>query len=384
VVNLQYRKFGEIDFEPSALGFGAMRLPYEGDERGDINEDEAIEMIRYAIDHGVNYVDTAWPYHDEQSEKLVAKALKDGYREKVKVATKLPSWDVEDSDDLDKFLNKQLEKLEVDKIDFYLLHALSRKYWDMYQDLDVDIFEWMKEKREEGKIDYLGFSFHDDLDIFKEIVDEYDWDFCQIQYNYFDQEYQAGMEGLKYAADQGLGVIIMEPLRGGKLANEPPESVKKIWNKADKDWNPVKWALRWLWNQEEVSLVLSGMSNLDQVKENVEIAANSGVDTLSDKDLDIVDEVAKKYKEISPVECTGCNYCMPCPNDVAITLNFKLYNQAEIYDEFEENQEKYLENLDEEKRASACVRCGQCEEACPQNLPIMDLLEEVADYFEEE
>ncbi|MFW6038441.1 MAG: aldo/keto reductase [Candidatus Saliniplasma sp.] len=380
---MHYRKFGELDWKPSALGFGAMRLPYEGDERGDIKESESIKMIRYAIDNGVNYIDTAWPYHDKESEKLVAKVLKDGYRDKVKIATKMPSWEVEKVEDLDHYLNKQLEKLETDHIDFYLLHALSRKHWETYQNLEKDIFQWMKEKRDEGKISYMGFSFHDDLDIFKEIVDTYDWDFCQIQYNYLDQKFQAGREGLKYAHSKGLGVIIMEPLRGGKLAKEPPESIKNIWKKADKDWSPVEWALRWLWDQPEVSLVLSGMSTLDQVKENVDIAADSGIDRLSDKDLKIVDEVAEKYREISPVECTGCNYCMPCPNDVAITSNFSLYNQAEIYDEYEENKEKYMERLSEEKRASACVKCGQCEEACPQNLPIMDLMDEVAEYFED-
>ena len=379
---MHYRKFGELDWKPSALGFGAMRLPYEGDERGDIKESESIKMIRYAIDNGVNYIDTAWPYHDKESEKLVAKALKDGYREKVKIATKMPSWDVEKVEDLDHYLDKQLENLDTGHIDFYLLHALSRKHWETYQNLEKDVFEWMKEKKEEGKISYLGFSFHDDLDIFKEIVDTYDWDFCQIQYNYLDQKFQAGRKGLEYASSKGLGVIIMEPLRGGKLAREPPESIKKIWSKADKDWSPVEWALRWLWHQPEVSLVLSGMSTLDQVKENVEIAADSGIDRLSDKDLEIVDKVAEKYREISPVECTGCNYCMPCPNDVAITSNFRLYNQAEIYDEYEENKEKYMDRLKEEKRASACIRCGKCEKACPQNLPIMDLLEETADYFE--
>jgi len=379
---MKYRRFGELDFEPSALGFGAMRLPCEEDNRGNIDEDEAIEMIRYAIDNGVNYVDTAWPYHDGKSEEFVGKVLKDGYRKKVKLATKLPSWEIEDSSDPDEYLDKQLERLDTDHIDFYLLHALSRKHWNNYQELDIDIFEWMKEKRDEGKISYLGFSFHDDLDIFKEIVDTYDWDFCQIQYNYFDQKFQAGREGLKYAASKGLGVIIMEPLRGGKLAKEPPETIKDIWDRSDKDWSPVKWALRWLWDQPEVSLVLSGMSTMEQVEENVEIAGDSGVNTLSADDRQIVNEVAEKYKELSPVDCTGCNYCMPCPNGVMITHNFRLYNQAEIYDEYEKNREKYNKHMDEEKRASACVRCGACEEACPQNLPIMDLLEDVAAYFE--
>ncbi len=379
---MKYRQFDSLDWKPSALGFGAMRLPHHDDDRGDIKEDEAIEMIRWAIDNGVNYVDTAWPYHEEESEKLVGKALKDGYREKVKVATKLPSWDIEDSDDPDKFLHKQLERLDIDKIDFYLLHALSRKHWDNYQSLDIDIFEWMKEKREKGKIDYLGFSFHDDLDIFKEIVDTYDWDFCQIQYNYLDQQFQAGREGLRYASSKGLGVVIMEPLRGGKLAKEPPEEIKDIWGEAEKDREPVEWALKWLWNQPEVSLVLSGMSELEQVKENVRYASESEVGHFSADELQIVDRVAEKYRELSPVECTGCNYCVPCPNDVSIPRNFRMYNQAEIYDEYEKYKEMWDEKMKDESKASNCIRCGECLEKCPQNLEIMDLLEDVVAYFE--
>ncbi len=379
---MRYRKFGEIGWKPSALGFGAMRLPHKDDDRGKIKEDEAIEMIRWAIDNGLNYIDTAWPYHDGNSEELVGKALKEGYREKVKVATKLPSWDVEDSDDPDEILDKQLNRLDIEKIDFYLLHALSKKHWENYQSLDIDIFDWMMEKREEGKIDYLGFSFHDDLDTFKEIVDTYDWDFCQIQYNYLDQEFQAGKEGLKYAADKGLGVVIMEPLRGGKLAKEPPESIKQIWNEAAEEREPVEWALKWLWNQPEVSLILSGMSEFKQVKENVEYASESGIGVLSEEDLKIVDRVADKYREISPVECTGCNYCVPCPNDVAIPRNFRIYNQAEIYDEYEKYKEIWNENMKDESKATNCVKCGECIEKCPQNLEIMDLLEEVSEYFE--
>jgi len=380
---LQYRNFKEISWKPSALGFGAMRLPYDDDDRGKIKEEEAIEMIRWAIDKGLNYIDTAWPYHDGNSEGLVGKALKEGYREKVKVATKLPSWDVEDSDDPDEYLEKQLERLDVDKIDFYLIHSLNRDRWEDLQSLGIDIFEWMKKKREEGKIDYLGFSFHDDLDTFKEIVDTYDWDFCQIQYNYLDQEFQAGKEGLKYAADKGLGVVIMEPLRGGKLAKEPPESIKQIWNEAAEGREPVEWALKWLWNQPEVSLVLSGMSELEQVKENVKYASESGVGALSDKELKIVDEVAEKYREISPVECTGCNYCVPCPNDVAIPRNFRMYNQAEIYNEYEKYREIWDENMKGESKATNCVKCGECIEKCPQNLNIMELLEAVSEYFGE-
>ena len=379
---MQYRKMGEIDWKPSALGFGAMRLPTIDDESGNIDEEEAIKMIRYAIDNGVNYVDTAWPYHDKESEKLVGKALKDGYREKVKLATKSPIWGVEEPEDLDEYLDKQLEKLDVDKIDFYLLHALSRDRWDSLQELDKDVFEWMQEKKEEGKIEYAGFSFHDNLDVFKEIVDTYDWDFCQIQYNYLDQEYQAGREGLKYAASKGLGVIIMEPLRGGVLANEPPEEIKEIWKRSEKDWNPVEWALQWLWDQPEVSLVLSGMSEMNQVEENVEIAGRSGIMSLGEKDIERIDLAADKFKEMSPVSCTGCNYCVPCPNDVLIPHLFKMYNEAELYDKYEEKKERYGKFKEKEKAASDCVKCEECLDKCPQNLPIIDLLEETAHYFE--
>ncbi len=378
---MEYRKFGNLDWEVSSLGFGAMRLPTDGDESSDIAEEEAIEMIRYAIDNGVNYVDTAWPYHGEESEKLVAKALKDGYREKTRVATKLPIWLVDDKEDLDKYLNKQLEKLEVDKIDFYLIHALSKDRWQKCKDLEI--MDWLKKVQKEGKIGYKGFSFHDDYDLFEDIVDYYedDWDFCQIQYNYLDTEYQAGQKGLKYAADKGLAVVVMEPLRGGTLAKEPPKEIKKIWDKADKKRSAPDWALQWLWNQEEVSVVLSGMSTLEQVKENVESASNSGINSLDKSEKDLIEKAADKFREMQPVNCTGCGYCVPCPNDVHIPMNFSLYNEAHLYDDYEEKNNTY-NRLKAKMRAENCIACGECLDKCPQNLSIIDLLEDVADYFE--
>ena len=378
---MEYRKFGNLDWEVSSLGFGAMRLPTDGDESSNIAEKEAIEMIRYAIDNGVNYVDTAWPYHGVESEKLVAKALKDGYREKTRVATKLPIWLVDDKEDLDKYLNKQLEKLEVDKIDFYLIHALSKDRWQKCKDLEI--MDWLKKVQKEGKIGYKGFSFHDDYDLFEDIVDYYedDWDFCQIQYNYLDTEYQAGQKGLKYAADKGLAVVVMEPLRGGTLAKEPPKEIKKIWDKADKKRSAPDWALQWLWNQEEVSVVLSGMSTLEQVKENVESASNSGINSLDKSEKDLIEKAADKFREMQPVNCTGCGYCVPCPNDVHIPMNFSLYNEAHLYDDYEEKNNTY-NRLKAKMRAENCIACGECLDKCPQNLSIIDLLEDVADYFE--
>ncbi len=368
---MKYRKFGSLDFEVSALGFGAMRLPTEGEDSSQIDEEEAVNMIRTAIDEGVNYVDTAWPYHGKESEPLVGKALGDGYREEVALATKMPSWELEEQEDLDHYLDKQLERLGVDKIDFYLLHALNRDYWETYE--KIDFGEWLDKVKEEGKIGNAGFSFHDDLEIFETIVDSYDWDFCQIQYNYLDKDYQAGREGLKYAADQGMGVVIMEPLMGGKLASEPPEEIKEIWREGGiEDLNPVKWAFYWLWNQPEVSVVLSGMSAMEQVKENLKLADNFSREELNEEQIEALERSGKKYREISPVACTGCNYCMP-------TI-FRLYNDAEVYGRYEENKETYYgDNL--EKKASDCVACGQCEDACPQNLPVIELMEETAEYF---
>ncbi len=377
---MKYRNFTSIDWKPSALGFGAMRFPIIDNDQSKIDEEKAIKMIRYAIDHGVNYVDTAWPYHKEQSEILVGKALKDGYRKKVKITTKLPSWLINKKEDMDYYLNKQLEKLQTEHIDFYLLHTLNREYWENYKKLDV--FKWLEKVQKAGKIKYIGFSFHDKYDLFTEIVDYYDkWDFCQIQYNYLDTEFQAGKKGLKYAADRNLGVIIMEPLRGGLLAGEQPVDIQKIWQKSKIKRTAADWALQWLWNQEEVSLVLSGMSTLKQVKENVESTNSSAINSLTKKELGLIKEVQKEYEKLSPITCTGCSYCVPCPNNVDIPENFDLYNHAHIYNSYEKQSKKY-QAMDEKNRASQCIQCGECLDKCPQNLEIIELLAKVKDYFE--
>jgi hypothetical protein len=373
---MEYRQVANLDWKASALGFGAMRFPTTAD--GKIAEEESIEMIRYAVDHGVNYIDTAWPYHNEESELLVAKALKNGYRNRVKLATKLPSWLIEKVEDMDYYLNKQLEKLETEYIDFYLLHALNQERWTNFKKLDV--FSWIEKILAEGKIKHIGFSFHDDYKVFEEIIDDYDWDFCQIQYNYLDVDFQAGQKGLKYAYDKEVAVIVMEPLRGGNLAVTPPESIKSIFAESDNNRTYVDWALQWLWNQKEVAFILSGMSNLEQVKENVESAANSGINSLSQKELAVIKKVQAKYQDLSPVGCTGCEYCIPCPVGVNIPRNFKLYNRASLYQQFTENNQKYNEMGDKEK-ASACIKCGACENLCPQDIKIIDSLKDVANYF---
>ncbi|WP_181686229.1 aldo/keto reductase [Halorhabdus salina] len=370
---MEYRDFGTvIDFEPSALGFGAMRLPTEGDD-DTIDRQRAIEMIRTAIDEGVNYVDTAWPYHGGESERVVGEALTDGYREEVSLATKMPSWKLETNDDLEEYFQRQLDRLDTDHVDCYLLHALNRDFWDTYQGLDT--FEWLQQKQAEGKIGHVGFSFHDDPDLFEEIVDAYDWDFCQIQYNYLDQEFQAGRAGLEYAAERGLGVIVMEPLRGGTLATDLPEPVREAFEQASSDRSPVEWALQWLWDQPEVSTVLSGMSALDQVRENAALAAQSGVEQFSDDDQRTVERARERFEELMGVDCTGCDYCTPCPTGVEIPRNFDLYNRLEMGDDPEAVLGEY-DDMDEQARADACVACGECEPACPQNLEIISLLEE--------
>ncbi len=375
---MQYRKFGDLDLKVSALGFGAMRLPTIGDDSSNIDEEKSIEMIRYAIDNGINYVDTAWPYHHGESEKLVGKALKEGYREQVYLATKLPIWEVEERADLDKYLNKQLEKLDVNKIDFYLLHALNEERWDKIQQLKI--LEWAEEKKSEGKIDYIGFSFHDSYQVFATILEGYDWDFCQIQYNYLDTEYQAGKKGLKKAYEQNTAVIVMEPIRGGWLAQEPPREVKELFASENEDWTPVEWALHWVWSQKEVGLVLSGMSEMQHVEQNIKTAGESQVGLLSDSEYEMMEKAAEKMR--GPVTCTRCEYCLPCPVGVDIPGNFHLYNQAKLLDKGKEMADKYYE-MDETARADNCIECGQCEEACPQNLEIIDLLKKVNQYFEE-
>ncbi|MFW6006721.1 MAG: aldo/keto reductase [Bacillota bacterium] len=385
---MQYRKFKNLGLEVSALGFGAMRLPIKGEDSKNIDEEEAIKMIRHAVDSGVNYIDTAWPYHGGESEKVVGKALQDGYRDKVNLATKF-TWPwmerelglkLKNKEDREEYLNRQLKRLQTDHIDFYLLHGLGKERWDSYKE-EADIIKWLEDKKEEGKIKHIGFSFHDDFEAFKYIIDDYDgWEFCQIQYNYLDTEYQAGRKGLKYAAEKDVSVVVMEPLRGGQLAEDPPEGAQEILSDPDIDRSPADLALQWLWNQPEVTTVLSGMSTMEQVEENLESADNSGVDILSKKELAKVKELARVFR--GPIQCTACNYCMPCPNGVQIPKIFKLYNNAHVYDNYEENKERYFE-IDEEKRAGACVNCGVCEEACPQNLGIMSLLKKVADYFGE-
>ncbi|NLN42350.1 MAG: aldo/keto reductase [Clostridiales bacterium] len=376
---MEYRKFGDLGFDISIFGVGCMRLPLEVQPDGTtdptkIDEQEAIKMIRYAIDNGVNYLDTAYPYHGGNSELLLAKALKDGYREKVKIATKLPVWLAETYEDFEKLLDEQLAKLEVDYIDFYLLHALSKDRWDKIKKLGV--LDFLDKAVASGKIKYPGFSFHDELPVFKEIIDSYDWKMCQIQLNILDQDYQAGVEGMRYAGSKGIPVVIMEPLRGGRLAHNVPEDVKALWDQAEIKRSPVEWAFRWLYNFPEVTVILSGVSTMEQLKDNIEIFSKAAPNSMDEKELELVRQVKELYDSKIKVGCTGCNYCVPCPSGVEIPRVFSLYNDYSIFGGAEEFKKRYKELMDEGKDASNCVECGQCESECPQHISIIDKLKE--------
>jgi predicted aldo/keto reductase-like oxidoreductase len=377
---MKYRKFGTLDWNVSVLGFGVMRLPIIGTDTANIDEPESIRMIRYAIDNGVNYVDTAYGYHRSKSEVLLEKALKDGYREKVRIATKMPLWLVEKKESLDELFNTQLERLHTEYFDYYLLHNVNKEYWAKVE--KFDILEWAGEKLKEGRIKYFGFSYHDDLDFFKKVVDSYDWTFCQIQLNYMDDEYQAGLEGLRYAADKGLAIVIMEPIKGGKLAVTPPKEVQAIWDKAEIKRSPAEWALQWVWNLPEVSVVLSGMSNMQQVKENLTYADRSGPGNLKPQELSLYKEVKDAYNKLGFVGCTACQYCMPCPQDVDIPGILDQYNEFHLKGEGEEAKANYWEKIKPENHSSNCVACGICEESCPQNLPIRKFMNETARIFQ--
>ena len=378
---MQYRRFGKLEWQPSALGFGAMRLPTIDDDPAKIDEPLATRMIRTAIDAGVNYVDTAWPYHREQSEPFVGRCLQDGYRDRVKLATKMPAWLIQSAADFDKYLDAQLERLQTDHVDFYLLHAMNKTQWPKLRDLKV--FEWAEKAIADGRVCELGFSFHDELSVFKEIIDAYDWTFCQIMYNYMDTEFQAGQAGLKYAAERGIAVVIMEPLRGGSLTRLAPKPVEALWEGAATKRSQADWALQWLWDQPEVSLCLSGMSEMRHVEENLASADRSGVGSLTDEERALIVRVRDAYRALSPIPCTDCKYCMPCPNGVDIPRIFADYNNAKMYGDLTRYRMSYNQFMPAEKRADNCVECGQCETACPQQIEIIDWLKKAHEFLAE-
>lgn len=372
---MQYRTFGHTGEEVSLLGFGTMRLPVCN---GKIDEKEAIAMIRRAIDGGLNYVDTAYMYHGGRSEIVTGKALKDGYREKVFIADKLPFWLAEEVGGFEVLLQNQLRRLGTEHIDFYLIHALEKKMWARIK--ETDLMAFLERKKKDGWIGKIGFSFHDDLAVFKDIISDYPWEFCQIQFNYMDKEYQAGLAGLKYAGEKGLPVIIMEPLKGGRLTVSLPDEVRNIFNKAKKRRSPAEWALRYVANFPEVLTILSGMSTMDQVEENMRILSNA--DPLCFDDHNVIDRVAEKYKTLIRADCTGCKYCLPCSSGISIPRIMDLLNQWHLYKAKAPIIKDFKIAVKKGGKPSDCTSCKQCEERCPQHLPVQALMEEAATIFE--
>ncbi len=382
---MRYRTFGRTGELISALGFGCMRLPVLGERQDRIDEPLATAMLRHAIDHGVNYVDTAYPYHSVtmgspgESEPFVGRALSDGYRERVLLATKLPVWSVQSAGDMDRILDHQLERLATDRIDCYLLHGLNAGSWDKVAKLGA--LEFLDRARADGRIRHAGFSFHDDGAVFAPIVDSHDWDFCQIQYNYMDLDYQAGQAGLDYAVERGLAVVVMEPLKGGRLANRIPSGVREIWERAEPPRDPIASALRFVWSQPGVSLLLSGMSNMEQVVENLEAADRFGLAAgLSDEEAALFGKARSVYRARTKADCTACRYCLPCSAGVDIPGIMAALNDVSQYED--PAASRWLYNTVAGK-ASLCEQCADCEEACPQDLPIRQLLEEARQLFED-
>jgi len=395
---VQYRRFGKMDFRPSALGFGAMRLPTTKAGRGRsagpgggagaesatrVDRVRATEMLRRAVQLGVNYVDTAYSYHDGESEVWLGGALREvagrlygsatdplgELRRHVKVATKLPVWRCRDAADFDRIFEEQLERLELPDVDFYLLHALRDETW--HQVRDLGILEWAERKLSDGRIGHLGFSFHDRYPTFPEILAATDlWEFCQIQLNYIDVDYQAGLRGLHDAGERGLGVVIMEPVRGGRLAKAPPH-IQSIWDEGPVSRSPVEWALQWVWDQPEVSVVLSGMSTMQQVEQNAAYAARSHEAGLGDAEAALVARGRAAYHELIKVPCTDCGYCLPCANGVDIPRVLETYNDAFVFGDLENQRDMYTW-LDEEKRGDRCTACRECESRCPQGIEVSE------------
>lgn len=360
-----------------------MRLPVKD---GKLDREKAKRQILYAVDHGVNYIDTAWTYHLGENEPFLGSILSGGYREKIKLATKLPSWIIKSREDMDKTLNAQLERLRTDHIDYYLVHSLVGTLWDKLESLGVTDF--LDRAKVDGRIVNAGFSFHGSLEDFKRIVDAYPWIFCQIQYNFLDRKNQAGIEGLKYVASKGLGVIIMEPLRGGKLTRLVPPEIKDIWNEASLKRTPAEWALRWVWNHPEVTTVLSGMNEESHIEDNLKTADEAYPNSLTKAELQLVDRVEQKYRKLMNTGCTGCRYCLPCPAGVDIPGCFEIYDNVYLSGDEDEGKLMYAAKPGGIIRggvlgyASQCAQCGQCLEKCPQHLNIPALLKTITQKLE--
>ena len=367
---LKTRKFKKLGIETKLLGFGCMRFPTIN---GEIDEVQAQEMIDTAYKAGVNYYDTAYVYHNGKSESFVGKALAKYPRDSYYIATKLPVWNLQTKEDVKRVIDEQFARLDKEVIDFYLLHSMSKKSWD--KALEFEALQVIEEYRKAGKIKYVGFSFHDSYPVFEEMINAYDWDFCQIQFNYVDTEIQAGLKGYKLAEEKGIPLVIMEPIKGGSLA-KLPKAVSEPFRQMHPEWSDASWALRFVASFENVNVILSGMSTLEQVKDNLNTFEN--LQNLTSEELEVVNQVAQNLKERTKNGCTGCRYCMPCPAGVDIASNFAAWNVYYKYESAQAASWSVRQVKASEGFAEKCVECGQCENVCPQHLNIREDLKQVA------
>jgi uncharacterized protein len=375
-----YRELGVTGEKISILGFGCMRLPVKDGDNGQVDMDRAVTLIRTAIDNGINYLDTGYPYHNGQSELAIAKAVKDGYREKVFIADKLPIWLVETRKDMDNYLDEQLSRLDIDCIDFYLLHTVKETYWENL--ISIGVLEFLDDAVADGKIKYTGFSYHGELELFFDVIDSYKWDMCQVQYNIVDQNYQAGREGIRYASANDVGVVVMEPLRGGSLTRNIPEEVQEIWDESKVKRDPAEWALRFVWDLDDVDVVLSGMNTIEELKQNLKTADHGYPNSLNFEDKELIREVKSVYGQRKHYNCTQCGYCIPCPAGVDIPANLLQLNNAYMFNDVDNAKMNYYMAVKEEKRAFNCTGCGECEKICPQMVPIQKALRDVCKKFD--
>ena len=366
------------DDKISRLGFGCMRFKTVYDDNGKIDKESSAKNILYAIEKGLNYIDTAYPYHDGKSEKFIGEFLEENkIREKIKLTTKLPCWLVKEKEDFYKFLNEQLENLRTDYLDFYLLHSLDVKRFR--QVVELGVLDFLSEIKEKGIVKHVGFSFHDEYPAFEEIIKAYPWDFCQIQLNYLDVNYQAGLKGYELAKEMGIPVIVMEPVKGGRLAN-PPEEARKILEEFT-DLTPAQEALKFPLSLDNVMTVLSGMNDIVQVRENIEMASETDYNSLTKEDENFYEKTRAIYKARERIGCTTCEYCLPCTVEINIPKVFGLWNKAFLYDEAYKSKKEYQAYLKDGVSPTECIECGKCEEICPQSLEIIEGLKEANDYL---
>jgi predicted aldo/keto reductase-like oxidoreductase len=382
--SMLYRQLNKTGVDLSILGFGCMRLPTIDHKHDRIDYPKATQLLHYAIEHGVNYVDTAYFYHAAvfgqrgESEPFVGEALSGGWRKKVHLATKMPLFQLRQKEQMSLFLEEQLERLKTDYLDFYLLHGLNGETWDRMRDLGVR--EFLDKKKTEGKLRFPAFSFHGKAEDFIRICDDYNWTFAQIQYNYMDIDFQAGNKGLKYAADKGIGIVAMEPLKGGKLAQNLPTEMKAVLNTSAIKRSPAEWALRFVWNEAGVSSLLSGMNSMEQVTENIKVADDGIQNSLSTDELLMFDTLRKAMGARIKADCTDCRYCMPCTSGVNIPDVLAAVNNAAIWNDPNPWMTGYTQVRG---KAGKCTECKECEEVCPQELPISTLMKEAVSLFRE-